>query len=614
MAMNRLLALIVIAGTVAAAAADTPIALLNSSFFGTAEDDDIKSACPGPGGTIYIAGNTGAAMDRLPAGVKPTRLGKDAAKPRCGHGFVAQLNAAGTEVLAYAEFPMGSVSLTTVRANDECVYVAGYATDMLEGLIKDVPGVIKGYPLRKDVKLVEDGNWMRAVGENPEKPDPIPESNHGQLGRYGAPFVVRFSTDLKTIEGGTYLEGWQQVWAKNRIVGGRPGPDWPEYYWTPTHVVLLDDGDVAVCHDGGYFRLLTEQDEAFVEKTVARLVAEKWVPGNRHEAKRAVKMSDEERRRYYRAKLRKIIGFYDVSDHLSRLTAGLDRRVYVKPIHTPATVQKVAARLKYGWPYPHFSNPRTHRMCRDDEGRLYLSGWSASFTSQEPWWAGYVWQVDPKDGAVIRKILERDPMSGKGNRMGGAVADRGVYAVAPGPDRLYYNSYSDGGWNACIHFSGSIMRWTPGDESETKGLTRTGPCCWVTDMQVLPGDRLLAVGRENNMTGWSKDAWQDGGYTSPECWLALYHDIGDSLRRSFFTPVRGVWPHELVRLSDTRYAMVGTSWATINLPVKKDGKIRAIREVNTGVAVTRNAMFDKHAGKNDGYFMIVECRNAKQMR
>jgi hypothetical protein len=42
---------------------------------------------------------------------------------------------------------------------------------------------------------------------------------HGQSGRYGAPFVLRSSADLSRIESGTYLEGWLQVRAKHRVLG-----------------------------------------------------------------------------------------------------------------------------------------------------------------------------------------------------------------------------------------------------------------------------------------------------------------------------------------------------------------------------------------------------------
>ncbi|MGD0898573.1 MAG: hypothetical protein ABR915_12100 [Thermoguttaceae bacterium] len=38
-----------------------------------------------------------------------------------------------------------------------------------------------------------------------------------------------------------------------------------EYSWQPTHLALLHSGDVVVCHDGGYFHLLTDEDRKTIE-------------------------------------------------------------------------------------------------------------------------------------------------------------------------------------------------------------------------------------------------------------------------------------------------------------------------------------------------------------
>lgn len=61
----------------------------------------------------------------------PVRIGVDIAKPRCGHGFVARMSADGAKVLACAEFGRGIVSLTSVLATKDGVYIAGYATEAL---------------------------------------------------------------------------------------------------------------------------------------------------------------------------------------------------------------------------------------------------------------------------------------------------------------------------------------------------------------------------------------------------------------------------------------------------------------------------------------------------
>ena len=81
------------------AGAEPPLKLLTSSFWGTAEDDDLQGAAEAPDGTIYMVGNVGVAMKNLPGGVTPTVLGQPVAEPRCGRGFVAHLSADLTRVL-----------------------------------------------------------------------------------------------------------------------------------------------------------------------------------------------------------------------------------------------------------------------------------------------------------------------------------------------------------------------------------------------------------------------------------------------------------------------------------------------------------------------------------
>jgi hypothetical protein len=562
------------------AAAESPLELVRASFFGTAGNDDIQGGCAGPDGSIYLAGNTGAPMESLPGGAAPARLGRDAEKPRCGHGFVARLTADGSKVAAYAEFAKGILSITSVQVNAQGVYVAGYATDALEPLLKEIPGVLRDYPLRKEVKLLEEGKWVEAVGEDTSKPDPIPESKNGQLGRYGAPCVLRLSADMSKIECGAYLEGWQQVWFKHRQIGRSDKKQAimvpPEYSWQPTHVAALRSGEILVCHDGGYFRLLTPEDRALVEKL--------GVPRNAHR-----------------------LGFYDVCDHLSKLSPDLAKRTYRKPIYTPATDVETAKRLKDGWPLPHFSNPRTHRMRLDAEENVYLCGWSASATSRESWWSPYVWKMSASDGSLIQKVEEKDPMSGGDNRMGGAVADRGIGAIAIDGNDVISSSYSDGGWSGVIHFSGSIWR-TDLKTKETVRIARTGPCFWTVDMAVLPQRRLLAVGRFNGKVQWTGDAWQKGEPDeNPGAWVQVYGPKPDNMLYS--AAIRGIVPYALVPLSATRFLLVGVSRGTLNKAKQlEDKSLQTTEEPNPGVAVVKGALFDKQQGKDDGYFLIVEYR------
>jgi hypothetical protein len=587
--------------------------LVAASFFGTAEDDDIQGACGGPDGTIFIAGNTGARMENLPGGAKPARIGDDAAGPRCGHGFVAQLSADGQRVLQYAEFGKGILSCTTVQANENGVYVAGFATAALEPLLKGVPGLTKEYPLRKEVALLEAGTWPEAVGE---AKDTIPESAHGQLGRYGAPFVLRLSADLAKVECGTYLEGWQQVWAKGRGTPDRPagakrGVGWPtEYNWLPILVRLLNSGDPVVCHDGGYYRLLTDEDRKFAAENAERLVNENpatpWLDPYPTPKKEGEPVPDRATRleAYRRATLKRL-GFYNVCDHLSRLSPDLDKRAWHTPIYTPATNPKVANKVRFGWQAPHHSNPRTHRMQLDEDENIFLCGWSASCTSCEPWWSFYVWRMSSRTGELIWKVAEKDPMAGGRYRMFGSVADKGIGALAVRDDRLYSSSYSDGGWSGALHFSGSVSLH---DKATFTGRSsfRTGPSQWTLDLRAFAGEALVASGRGEGLGGTTPDAWQqDSPLGSPMAWLSL-HD-GPKLDRKFHTVVQGLWPYAMEPVAENRLAWVGASWGTIHRKALDEDANTVIREEpNAGLAVVKNAVFEKQQGKKDGYFLLME--------
>lgn len=569
------------------AGAAGPLELERAWYFGTSGDDDIQSACAAPDGTLYIVGNSSVAARNLPGGVQPTRLGEDAPKPMCGHGFVARLSPDGSRLLAYAEFGKGIVALTTVQANQHGVYIAGYATDQLEQLLENVPGLIREYPLREEVALLAAGKWLEAVGEDPAKPDPLAESRHGQPGRYGAPCVLRLSEDLTTLQCGTYLEGWQQVWAKHRtyrrITDPKTGqkrfiyvPE--EFSWQPTHLAALRSGDLLVCHDGGYFRLLTPEDRA--------LVAKADDPG-----------------------LAKRLGFYDVCDYLSRLGPDLDRRVYVQRIYTPATDVEVARKIKGGWPYPHYSNPRTLRMRLGEKGGIFICGWSASATSREPWWSPYLWEIDPANGTLLRKIVETDPMSGPDNRMGGAVADRAIGAVAVAGNTLFYSTHSDGGYRGLIHFSGSVFQLDRKTAAK-KASSKTAPCMWVVDMAPLPDGGLLAVGRSNGLHAWPEDAWQSGDpEENPQAWLRVYDERMEPV---FTTAIRGIVPFALCELGGGRFMVVGRSHGILQRhKTTDDGDVVETEERNRGVALLKDPIMAQPQGGDDGYLMIVRGKEKR---
>jgi hypothetical protein len=559
------------AGSGRAGAAEPPMELIAAGFFGTAEDDDVQGACAAPDGTLYLAGNAGAPLRDLPGGVPTKTFGDAMAEPKCGGGFVLRLSADARKILDCVQFAPGIAIVTTVQANDQGVYVGGYASEGLEPLLQDRGGAIAKYPLAEQIRLIREGKIVEAnafwekvkVTEGGEivekkalkKEDPL--ANRPGLGRSGAPFVMRFSHDLRTLNGGTYLEGWQQIWDKHRQIGRtkeKKAVMMPvEHFFQPTLLALLKSGDVVVCHDGGYFRLLTDKDR-------------EGAAGNLEQLHR--------------------LAFYDVCDYLSLLSPDLTRRAYRKEIYTPATDLETAKRLKDGWPYPHYSNPRTLRMRLDKEEKLTLCGWSASATSREPWWSPYIWELNPRDGSLIRKIRETDPMSGGDNRMGGAVADAAIGSIAIEDDgHLVYGRYSDGGFSGVIHFSGSIRRVDLKTLQEPESV-KTMPCVWTVDLAALPRKHLLALGRCNGKVDWTEDAWRKGDPDeNPEGWLRVYDP---KLALRFSTALRGIVPYELVPIGRDRYLVVGQSFHD--------------------TAQVKDALFDKPRGKRDGYYLIAAWR------
>jgi hypothetical protein len=605
------------------ALAQTGLELVQATYFGTAADDDIQGAAPASDGSFYIVGNTGESMRSPPSGAMPARFGTDAANPQCGHGFVARISADGMKVLAYAEFGRGIVSATTVQVNSRGVYLAGYATEHLAPLLANVPGLVRQYPLKRDANPLQANNPNEAPGI-PRNATTAPTLIQPKA--TGAPFVLRLSADLKTIQCGTYLEGWQQVWPKARNIGRKlvwpveksfPGQTrwqcWPtEYTWQPTHVGLLKSGDLVVCHDGGYSRELTDAGR-----------------------KLAATIADP-------AEAKKLLGrlvFYDVCDYLSRLSPDLDKRTWRKDIYAPTIDLETIKRLKPGWPHPHYSNPRTHAMKLDKNDTIYLGGWSASATSSESYWTPYLWKVKPEDGSVVWKAYEYDPMSGGGNRMGGQVADTAVFALAVDNDsNILASLLSDGGNNVMgwspravlgekfegeaaggagyhvsgvAHFHGQIHRFAA-DTRVGLRRTRVGPIGWLIDLAATSDNGVLALGRSNYDFEWSDDAWQKGDKTeNPTAWLRLY---SPKLELLFSTAMRGVVPFSITRLSPERFLIVGQSAGTLyRLALNETDKTFEVKaEPNGGLASTKNAMFAKPAGNGDGYWMIVECRPPRQ--
>ncbi|MGA2066586.1 MAG: hypothetical protein ABSG86_16540 [Thermoguttaceae bacterium] len=551
--------------------AGAPLEIVSASYFGSGEDDDLQGATFAAGGTIYVVGNTGATVDNLPGGLKPKVFGTPDRAPKCGHGFVAHLSGDGKQMLQYADFACGNVLLTTVAVGRSGVYVAGYAAQPVDALLTGHPGFIRTWPLSEQVRQHEAD---LAAG----KKDPI--ANRPGLGRYGAPCVLRLSPDLQTLVSGTYLEGWQQVWDKFRVMGHSKVRTAPlhEFFWQPTHLAVLASGDVIIGHDGGYFRLLTEQEQAESGGDAKRLEQ---------------------------------LAFYDSGDWVSRLSPDLAERRWRTPVNTPKTNPETTRRLKGGWSIPHYGNPRTHRMRLDKNESIYLCGWSASFTSKEPYWSPYIWRLDPHDGKVTWKAYEYDPMSGSDNRMNGTVADTAVATLALEDDgNLLASLFADGGntvigmspradgsrFEGKIHgkdFGVHLVHWWGQvhrvDVATRKGVggARIGPWGWVTDLASLPDRGVLAVGRYNGEFDFSDDAWQKASpVENPNAFLRVY-DADFELR--FSTSLHGVVPFEIGRGGKDLYLIAGRA--------------------DSGLAVSKDSAGGGPHGKSDGYLMVLRFKD-----
>jgi hypothetical protein len=98
---------------------------------------------------------------------------------------------------------------------------------------------------------------------------------------------------------------------------------------------------------------------------------------------------------------------------------------------------------------------------------------------------------------------------------------------------------------------------------------------------------------------------------SPMMWLSLHQ--GPKLDRKFHTVVQGLWPYAMEPVGENRLVWVGASWGTIRRKVLDEaGKTATKKEPNPGLAVAKNAMFEKQQGKKDGYFLLMEFSSPKR--
>ncbi|MCM8802045.1 MAG: hypothetical protein NC827_01880 [Candidatus Omnitrophica bacterium] len=555
-----------------------------STFFGTEEDDDIQSACEGPDGSIYIVGNLGKEKDIK---VKKIIYGKEIEEPKCGIAFIIRFSPDLKKIINYAEFKKGNAIFTTVKVNKKGVYVGGYASEGLEEIIKSVPGLIKTYSLKEEVKLIKEGKILEKNGIFLEK-DPIVD--RPGLGRYGSPFVILLSQDLTKILGGTYLEGWQQVWDKYRVKRIKPREFFDrEFFWQKTLIDFDIEGNLVVSHDGGYFKIISDE-----------------------EIERAKKISEDDEEKY--KKILGKIGFYNICDWVSKISPDLSKRLWKTPIYTPIVNVDVVKEIKEGWYLSHYGNPRTHQLRIDKNGDIWICGWSASETKSEPWWSPYLIKIG-SDGKILQRLYEYDPMSGPDNRMYGQVADTAITCFNfDKEDKMLVGLLSDGGntvmfwspkaelrknfegeikgekWVKLVHWWGMIhkidlekIEGIMGVGMTSKGIDAPGPA-WAVDLGVLSDNSILVVGRCNHNFYWTEDAFQKSApEENPIGFIRIY---SKELELKFSSALPGVIPLELTTLKGKRYLIVGyvfnPSLNTKNefekYNSKKDGFIYLIKE------------------------------------
>jgi len=380
MNLIALLALVLIAPT---ADDDAPVRIVAATAFGTAGEDRLEGAAFADDGSIYVTGTVGGELDieaatlfgkpvaPRPHAYKHRRTGKELPAAQYGHGVVIKLSDDGTKVLASAVFTRGVCQLTSVVVSNHGVYVSGYATVGIEPLIADLGG------LRS-----ETTTQQYAINPYIYKDHHTDDAYDHRRDVRGNPFVLRLSHDLKRIEAGTVLEGWQSMWHVPRPLG--------EDRWQPVDLDLTADGDVVVVHDGGYQAPLRDGQRE---------------PTPHH--------------------------FFHAPDHLSRLSPDLKvRRWHVEIVGAAMDAQKINRHYPaFDWKLPHLGQARVLRMRVDAKrNRIAVGGWVPSQTSNEPWWSPFLHVYDT-DGRKQWSVYTPDPMSGKGDRMNGLVSDAAIRAV-----------------------------------------------------------------------------------------------------------------------------------------------------------------------------------------
>lgn len=115
--------------------------LVSATYLGTAGHDDLQDVAVADDGTIYVVGNLDQPLADLPGGVKAVALGQPVGGTWYRCGLLAQFNADGTELLRCVQFARGLAFLTSVALDKDRIYVGGYGTEKLTGLLGPLGGI-----------------------------------------------------------------------------------------------------------------------------------------------------------------------------------------------------------------------------------------------------------------------------------------------------------------------------------------------------------------------------------------------------------------------------------------------------------------------------------------
>lgn len=579
------------------------VALVAATPFGTPWDDRFEDVAFAGDGSLYAVGNLAAPLPAYPGHLRAQRVVHGTQDPDWAYGpaMILHLSEDGARLLHYAEFAPGTLRLTSVLPTRDAVYLGGYAGPGLASLIADKGGVRRSakYPQRGLPWVFPPEHWT----------DPYVNPDNDQR---GAPCVLRLSPDLKTILGGTYLEGWQSTWHVPTPLGEDLGQ--------PVGLGLLPGGDVVVSHDGGTFRVPEGGDPKAA----------------RHP-----------------------FDFYGVPDYLSRLAPDLTERRWMIEIETPQTPPELVNQYltnkqhfqktpPIAWTRDWLGQTRILRLRTSPEGQILIGGVSPTRTSEEPWWSPFCRLYDG-GGKLLWKSLNPDPQSGEKHRMSHFVSDTAVRSVAWGADptkarddeekaapggdgrTVLVAAIADGGntvmrrdpldWRKALapdiqnppraYFPGRMLYWgtvlrlrgedgsyiagrgmqgyrPPSSNHRNRRLRRpTTSAGWATDIVGLPEERVAIIGRHKGYIDTTPGALfeapsPDG--TGERPWGGFFQLCVPAMRMPYATRLPGVTPLTMAARGN-RVALVGYAEPT---------------------APRRKPLLSRHLGQRDAYLMVLD--------